>query len=95
MGGRNATSEESKMNIVEFNGWTNYATWRVNLELCEPISKDCLENDFLDIHEIAIFLKEYCIDAIDACSTSIARNYANAFLADVDFVQIATRIMEQ
>jgi len=21
------------MNINEYNGWTNYATWRVNLEL--------------------------------------------------------------
>ena len=83
------------MGTVEFNGWTNYATWRVNLELCAPISKDCLENDFLDIHEIAIFLQEYCSDAISACSTSIALDYASAFMADVDFVQIATRIMEQ
>ena len=66
--------------MEKFNGWTNYETWRVNLE-------------FFDGYEgelSADIAKEIVEEYIDGSSTvGFARDYAHAFIADVNWHEIA------
>ena len=76
-----------------YNGWTNYATWRVNLELFdEP------ENwgfDLSNRYTLKTELQLYAEDAIHQSSPEgIARDYALAFLSDVDWYQITDHLIE-
>ena len=80
-----------------YNGWTNYATWRVNLEIfdnCEQYFDD------YEVDEITAELcKEYAEDVI-FCDlgmlgeNSIAADYAMAFLVQVNWYEIANFIKE-
>jgi|TARA_R110000787_G_scaffold123079_3_gene234034 hypothetical protein len=69
------------------NGWTNYATWRVNLECfdgmdsCEGMSADACQ--------------ELVEDHVTEQSDFLARDYALAFLADVNWYEIAEHLTEE
>lgn len=72
------------------NGWTNYATWRVNLEMFdgydpdgEPVSADMLQ----EMAENIIFG--------DTVENTLATSYAMAFIADVNWHEIAQHINEE
>ena len=80
-----------------YNGWTNYATWRVNLEIFDGM--DCSDIPMLtrysepDPHEVAEYLKEYA-DEVVVCNLTIPCNslcasYARAFLSEVNWYEIA------
>lgn len=67
-------------NNIKCNGWTNYATWRVNLEMFD--GSDCAWT--------AESAKEYVEDIIiSTTEEGVARDYALAFLADVNWYEIA------
>ena len=78
-----------------YNGWTNYATWRVNLEMFD--GKDCSDIPMLsrystpDTYAVAEYLKEYVEEILDIdCDPSrLANSYANAFISDVNWYEIA------
>lgn len=78
------------MNNEKYNGWTNYATWRVNLEVF-----DGFEIDQDDAYELSEYLKEYLSDyLIETTSEGIARDYALAFVSDVNYYEIAEHLIE-
>ena len=82
----------------DYNGWTNYETWRVNLEMFDGLHIDNQEDNPHGVHELAEYLKETAIQAIeDGCTHSggFALDYALAFLDAVDFRQIAIRKLEE
>jgi len=69
----------------EYNGWTNYATWRVMLELFERhTSEDNLNADYC---------KELAEDIVED-NAQLAQDYANAFLDEVNWYEIADAINE-
>lgn len=70
------------MSNTKYNGWTNYATWRVNLEMF-----DCDSHDGFD----ADYFKGLAIEILEAdCpQESLAFDYAMAFLDDVNWHEIA------
>ena len=77
---------------MEYNGWTNYATWRINLEVIqdtefkEKVSADTVK----DIIEEAIFVN------FDTCDTPrLIEDYARAFVSQVNFYEIAKCINEE
>jgi len=71
-----------------YNGWTNYATWRINLEFG-------FSNDDNYIGTDAEELKEIVEDSLeDACSNELTLNYALAFIDDVNWDEIARHIEE-
>ena len=81
-----------------YNGWTNYATWRVNLEIFDNIpiqdfdGADCAEPD---IYEISLALKERAEYYIECTSQEgFARDYALAFLSDVNWYEIAKHMVD-
>jgi hypothetical protein len=76
------------------NGWSNYETWRVNLEIFDGMTlKDFCDDD---AHELAESLRYYAEEIIFATSSmGLARDYALAFLSDVNWLEIANRLLEE
>ena len=72
------------------NGWTNYATWRVNLEVFDDDS--CCEFFDLtkDAYDLGQDLKSHVEDHIEETSEGLAQAYALAFLSEVNWYEIAT-----
>lgn len=68
-----------------YNGWTNYATWRVNLEFFDGYDPDG-EAVMADELESMVY------DHIDETSSGLARDMAQAFIADVNWQEIAENI---
>ena len=77
--------------MSEYNGWTNYATWRINLEILGDIE--------FDEHVSADYLREITEDCVfggrDFSGLSLAKDYAQAFLDDVNYYEIARHINEE
>ena len=75
-----------------YNGWTNYATWRVNLELFD--GADFASDNNLDAYDLKQMLREYAIHAVIGESTGFAYDYAMAFLDEVNWYEIATHMID-
>jgi hypothetical protein len=90
------------MSDKTYNGWTNYATWRINLEIFDGISLDDFDGieDKVDPNLVCAYtlgeaLKERAEYYIECSSDKgIARDYALAFLSDVNWHEIAEHMIE-
>lgn len=77
-----------------YNGWTNYATWRVNLEIFDG-GPDWFNFD-QDAYDLGHDLNQYVVDLIEeSTEPGIARDYAFAFLSDVNWYEIAKHLKEE
>ena len=72
--------------MSKYNGWSNYETWRINLEfgLCD--------GDYQDFNAEA--LEEHVTDYIYEYSSGLAQDYAMVFVAEVDWEEIEENIKE-
>jgi hypothetical protein len=77
-----------------YNGWTNYATWRVNLEIFDGLTSDYYGTN--DTTRLAQELRDHAEEIIEATTTEagLARDYAMAFLGDVNWREIARHLIE-
>lgn len=83
----------------KYNGWTNYATWRVQLEVVGDYVSQTAYDDAdtanrwareLELNELADELKDYTLEVVGLdMPDGLAWNYANAFLDDVNWYEIA------
>ena len=78
--------------MSDYNGWSNYATWRVHLEILGDIQ--------FDEHVSADYLKEIVEDCVfsnyDIYSGShLVEDYARSFISNVNFYEIAEYINEE
>jgi hypothetical protein len=80
------------MSTTDYNGWTNYATWRVNLEIFSNV----VWSDHVTAEELQEWLDEYLFSncAKDGAN-SVLVDYAKAFLSDVNYYEIARYINEE
>jgi hypothetical protein len=82
------------MSNTTYNGWTNYATWRINLELFDDSS--FLEHDgysWDDTYDLKNELCEYVEEfIIESTREGLARDYALAFLQEVNWYEIAEHL---
>jgi len=78
-------------NDKTYNGWTNYETWRVRLEMFD--GDYASEND-LDAYDLGQHLRGMAHETIDAQSEGWARDYAGAFLDAVNWREIAEHMIE-
>lgn len=77
----------------EYNGWSNYATWRVNLEILGDIDFDehVTVDDLKEIVEDVVFSNlETGLKVEDW--RSLCTDYARAFISEVNFYEIAESI---
>jgi len=76
---------------MSYNGWTNYETWRVNLEIFDGTEA----RSSIDAYRLGQEFREYAEEAIEQSSPpGIARDYALAFLSDVNWREIAAHYIE-
>lgn len=83
------------MTDTKYNGWTNYATWRVNLEMFDGFDPDGVDYTVLDL---ADYMKETAIQCVEASVNDqggFALDYALAFLDDVNWYEIAKHKIEE
>ena len=84
------------MSDKTYNGWTNYATWRVNLEIFDGWGVNDLDSltmgDNTNLHDQ---LKDYVEELICENGVNKAVDYALAFLSDVNWYEIAKHMIEE
>ena len=73
------------MKDTTYNGWTNYATWRVNLELFDG------SDQFWSADSAREFVEEIIYESTPE---GVARDYALAFISDVNWHEIAEHYEE-
>lgn len=77
-----------------YNGWTNYATWRVNLEFFDGCAwLECLEH-ISDVSTYAEALKEIVLESLEQEAKGLALSYAIAFVDEVNWHEIASSMLE-
>jgi len=86
------------MNDKTYNGWTNYETWRVNLEIFDGFDPfDHFSDNQEDMQDnLAEYLKEYAQDLIYEAGGgdgNLAVDYALAFLQEVNWHEIAKHMI--
>lgn len=89
------------MSDTTYNGWSNYATWRVQLEIFDNIPIDDFAgferlNEWRepDPHALAAAMKERAEYYIECSSEAgLARDYAMAFLSDVNWYELAKHMI--
>jgi hypothetical protein len=82
-------------NSQEYNGWTNYATWRVNLEMFDGMDpNDLFFEDWSSAGDLSDCLRVYAREHIEETASGVARDWALAFLSDVNFHSIAKHMIE-
>ena len=81
---------------MSYNGWSNYATWRINLEMFdgqEP--RDIMGRKPHDFYELADAMKAQAIEYLEMEGKGLVLDYALAFLSDVNWVEIAKHKQEE
>ena len=83
------------MSKSTYNGWTNYATWRINLEIFDGMTaRDLTGRSVSCMSELRDACQEYAEELIEATSNEgLARDYALAFLSDVNWYEIAKHLI--
>ena len=85
----------------KYNGWTNYETWRINLEMIDgmtaadfgvierdPNYRDCA------VEDLAERLESYVAEVVEADAKGFALDLATSFLARVDWEEIAEHMID-
>lgn len=81
-----------------YNGWTNYETWRVNLEIFDGFEPNGYFSAFNpeDEYGLSESLKQFAEEVIFECAevpNGLARDYAQAFLDAVNWREIASHMI--
>ena len=81
--------------MSKYNGWTNYATWRVNLEMLDGMSlRDFSYQRSPDTYELQNVIQVYVEDHIEMTTQAgLGRDYALAFVSDVNWHEIAKHMI--
>ena len=76
--------------MTRHNGFANYATWRVKVDVFKDFDLDDWCLDMLDSVELAGWMKDHVGEIIEeAAQPGLARDYAMAFIADVNWQELA------
>ena len=82
------------MQEPNYNGWTNYATWRVNLEIFDGFDA----NEYfggVDEYYLHQALREHAEEIVlMGVPAGLAYDYASSFLGDVNWHEIAEHLIE-
>ena len=92
------------MKDTTYNGWSNYATWRINLEIFDGMDLDLdayMEKDSeFSAYDLKDELQQIAEDAIfegmgydERRPSNLVEDYARAFLQDVNYYEIAKHII--
>jgi hypothetical protein len=85
----------------QYNGWANYETWRINLEVLDGMTLEDFgfdlhevdTDDVADVESVAGALEVYTCELIEGQASGFALDLAHTFLARVDWVEIAEHMI--
>ena len=84
------------MSDNKYNGWANYATWRVMLEIFDGQSvKDFTGEQTIETYDLSLLLKDNAYELVIGDAQGLMADYATAFLNDVDWYEIAARMNDE
>jgi hypothetical protein len=78
-----------------YNGWINYATWRVYLEVFDGMTpREFPRVD--NVYDLSRCLKDYMDDLLydETGGKGLAYDYARSFLSEVDWYDIAQHMAD-
>jgi hypothetical protein len=99
---KNTYTNGASMTKETYNGWTNYETWRIQLEVIDGMT---LEDFGVDLHEVdtddvvnveslAEDVESYVEEIVtNGVPEGLALNLAMSFLDRVDFLEIAEHLI--
>ena len=80
------------MTNEKYNGWTNYATWKVNLELLDGVTAKDLFDRKCEGEEVQEYIEDLTFDQCQP--RSFSRSCVLEFLSDVNWNEIAEHLNE-
>lgn len=88
-------SKYERDQMEKYNGWHNYATWRINLEIFDGFDLEDMAWHRLEQSDLAEALKQYAEEIVFMdCKDGLASDYARAFMSDVNWYEIAEHLLE-
>ena len=89
-------SKYERDQMEKYNGWHNYATWRINLEIFDGTDLEDISWDGMNASELAEALQEYAQEIVflECNEKSLAYSYAMAFLRQVNWYEIAQHLLD-
>lgn len=82
--------------MEKYNGWTNYATWRVNLEIFDGWDPyDCGHDSATNAYDLGLALKDIAGELLANDGKGLTFDYAMAFLSDVNWTEIAQHMIDE
>lgn len=86
------------MSDKKYNGWTNYETWRVNLEIFDGLELSDVtyqpNHAEVDTYKVSEACKEYAEEVVLHGSSGLVNDYAQAFLNEVNYYEIAEHMVQ-
>jgi hypothetical protein len=90
------------MSEQKYNGWTNYSTWRVNLEMFSDydaswmlLTDEVKDGEAVATKHLARYIQDLAQEnIIDASNPGPARDFALTFMWDVNWKEIAETIID-
>tara|TARA_R100000329_G_C7438654_1_gene154214 strand:+ start:66 stop:386 length:321 start_codon:yes stop_codon:yes gene_type:complete len=87
-----------------YNGWTNFETWKINLEVLDDYPSYLIESDRIketldtDTSDLSDQIEQYVFDFLgfDECEKDyqLIANYCYWFIKEVNFYEIAEHIKD-
>jgi len=75
-----------------YNGWRNYATWRIKLEIFDNAANYDKE---VSVEQLKEDVEEAITQYGEIKEPSLAVDYARSFISDVDFYEIADALNQE
>ena len=85
-------TKDKKMEKETYNGWTNYITWKVNLELLDGLTAKDLFGRKCEPDEIQDYVEDLTYDQCQP--RSFSRSCVLSFLSEVNWHEIAEHLNE-
>jgi hypothetical protein len=86
------------MSEQTYNGWTNYATWRVRLEMFDGFEPDDAGfTEKPDVHTFAAYLRDLVAEHIhesELCKSPLVAGWAQAFTDEANYHEIAEAMLD-
>ena len=82
-----------------YNGWPNYATWRVNIEVFDGLDvREYFGGEVPEAYDAAQWAREHAqeivYNSLDDTGGGVAEGWALAFLQEVEWHAIARHLVE-
>jgi hypothetical protein len=82
------------MNKNEYNGWSNYATWRVNLELFSDMDYEDYFDEFPNVEMLEDYVEHVVFENYND-TLGLVEDYARAFLSNVNYFEIYDHMKDE